>query len=94
MVIGCLAELMAACPAAIDPYFEHFFKVLVQNSKVNDGQMVRNVSYGVGILCQKGAQKFEPNLMQALQMVQNMYTMTDAQDAKDNCIACIIRILD
>jgi len=29
MIIGCFAEIMAACPSAIDSYFDHFFKVLI-----------------------------------------------------------------
>jgi len=29
MVIGCLAEVMASCPAAIESYFDNFFTVLL-----------------------------------------------------------------
>lgn len=51
MVIGCLSEIMAACPAAIDKHFDPFFKVLMAHSNTTDGQMNRNVAYGIGILC-------------------------------------------
>lgn len=37
MVIGCLSEIMAACPAAINAYFDNFFKVLIQHSTTTDG---------------------------------------------------------
>lgn len=37
MVIGCLSEVMASCPAAIDQYFDHFFKVLIEHSTTTDG---------------------------------------------------------
>jgi len=94
MVIGCLSEIMASCPAAIDQYFDHFYKVLIQHSNGTDGELNRNISYGIGILCKNAPQRFEPILQEALAAVQRMHTASDAQDAKDNCIASIIRILD
>jgi len=94
MIIGCFAEIMAACPSAIDAYFDHFYKVLTQHSNTTDGQMIRNVSYGFGILCKNQPTKFKAVLQDTLQVVQSMHGLCDAQDAKDNCIACIIRILD
>lgn len=53
MVIGCLGEIMNACPSATNNYFEHFFKIILQHCQTSDGQMNRNCSYSIGILCSK-----------------------------------------
>lgn len=51
MVIGCLSEIMNNCPSSITSYFDHFFKVIMQHCQTTDGQMNRNCSYSIGILC-------------------------------------------
>lgn len=94
MVIGCLSEIMNNCPSAINSYFDEFFKVIMQHSGGTDGQMNRNCSYSIGILCQKAPEKFKQHLKQAMDAVQLMHTKSDAADAKDNCVATLIRILD
>lgn len=94
MIIGCLSEIMNNCPSAITNYFDHFWKVIMQHCTTTDGQMNRNCSYAIGILCQKAPAQFKPVMQQAMAAVQNMHQNSEAQDAKDNCVACLIRILD
>ena len=53
MAIGCLGEVLKACPAAIAAYFNDFLQVLLKHSQNPDGQLTRNVSYAFGILAEK-----------------------------------------
>ena len=95
MVIGCLAETFNSSPSAITTYFDDFMQVLIKHSVTADGSMNRNVSYGLGILADKApTQLFEPHLETAMNCVKNMYTASQEDDAKDNCIACLVRILE
>lgn len=73
MVIGCISEVMNNCPSAINAYFENFFKVIMAQCTGTDGQMNRNCSYAIGILCQKCPEKFRANIKQAMDAVQMMH---------------------
>ena len=78
MMIGCLAEIMNSCPASINAYFDHFFKIILQHCTGTDAQMNRNCSYGFGILAQKAPEKFRLHLKQAMDAVQLMHQNSDA----------------
>jgi type II secretory pathway component PulF len=56
--------------------------------------MNRNCSYALGILAQKAPDQFKNYLNPAMQAVKNMHSLSDAQDAKDNCVATLVRILE
>jgi hypothetical protein len=95
MVIGCLAEVFNNCPSAIAAYFGDFMGVLIKHSTTEDGSMNRNVSYGIGIFADKApVELFQPHLETAMTTVKTMYAATKEDDAKDNCIACLVRILE
>ena len=94
MIIGCIAEILNNCPNVIDPFYDAFFNVMMNHSNTTDGQMNRNCSYGIGILASKAPHKFIKHLPLALECIQKMHRLSDAQDAKDNCVATLIRILD
>lgn len=95
MAIGCLGEMLKNCPAAIGAYFNDFLQVLLKHSSNPDGSLTRNVSYSFGILAEKAPKEsFVPHLPTILQTVKNMHTATEPDDAKENCVATIIRIID
>ena len=95
MVIGCLAETFNQTPGALAVYFNDFMQVLLKNSTTNDGQMNRNVSYGIAICAEKATiEQFGPHLNTALETIKRMHQCTEEADAKDNCVAGIVRILD
>ena len=56
--------------------------------------MNRNCSYALGILATKAPDQFKNHLGPAMQAVKNMHSLSDAQDAKDNCVATLVRILE
>lgn len=94
MIIGCLSEVMNACPIAIQYYFEDFFKVILKHATTSDGQMNRNCSYALGILADRAPEKFLPHLGSAMMAVKMMYDASDAEDAKENCLASLCRIIE
>lgn len=94
MIIGCLSEVFNSCPIAINTYFDDYFQVIIKHSVTPDSGMNRNCSYGMGILADKAPEKFLPHLGTALMAVQMMYESSDAEDAKENCIACQCRIIE
>jgi len=95
MVIGCLAETFNQAPQAIEAYFNDYVKVLLQHSTSDNGSLNRNVAYGIGILAEKASTaQVTPHLQTLLQAVKTMYTNTPEEDAKDNCIATIVRFLE
>jgi len=95
MVIGCLTEVFNNCPSAIANYFDDFIKILIFHSNGNDASMNRNVSYSFGIMAEKASvDQFRPYLAKSLECVKKMHTASDEDDAKDNCIATITRILE
>lgn len=95
MAIGCLGEVLKACPSAINVYFNDFLSVLLKHSQNPDGQLTRNVSYSFGILAEKAPEAlFAPHLLTILQTVKNMHTACEEDAAKENCVATIIRIID
>lgn len=94
MVIGCLSEVLNSCPVAIQYYFDDYFKVILKHATTSDGQMNRNCSYALGILADKAPEQFLPHLGTAMMAVKMMYEASDADDAKENCIACLCRIIE
>jgi len=56
--------------------------------------MNRNCSYALGILAEKASDKFLPNLGSAMMAVKMMYDASDAEDAKENCLASLCRIIE
>lgn len=95
MVIGCLCEVFNQCPTAITAYFDNFMQVLLKHSVTDDGSLNRNVSYGIAVFADKApVELFGPHLQTALSAIKQMHTASAEADAKDNCIACIVRILE
>lgn len=94
MIIGCMAEVMAASPILINSYFDDFFQVILKHCTSDDSQMNRNCAYGIGILAEKCHEKFPQHLQTALSAIKTMHTNSEDKDAKDNCIASIVRILE
>lgn len=57
--------------------------------------MNRNVSYSFGILADKASQEqFKPYIVKTLECIKVMHTNSEEEDAKDNCIATITRLLE
>ena len=53
------------------------------------------MSYGLGVLADKGTEEqFGPQLTTVLDTVKAMHTNTKEDDAKDNCVACVVRIVE
>ena len=95
MAIGTLGETFNQCPSAISVYFNDFIQVLIRSSTTDNSSLNRNVSYGIGICADKAQpEQFEPHLQTALQAIKQMHMSSDDEAAKDNCIACIVRILE
>jgi len=95
MVIGCLAETFNQCPAALTVYFNDFMQVLFKHSTSDDGSLNRNVSYGMAICADKASpEQFLPHLANTLVAIKQMHTASEEPDAKDNCLAAIVRILE
>lgn len=95
MVIGCLGETFNQCPSALSVYYNDFMQVLFKHSMGDDGQLNRNVAYGIAICADKATiEQFGPHLEQALTAIKTMHSRTEADDAKDNCLAAIVRILE
>jgi uncharacterized membrane protein len=96
MVVGCLAEIFNVCPQAIPAMFEDYIQVLMKMSVTNDGNLNRNVAYGIGVLAKRTepATVFANHVGTALSMTKMMYAASEEQDAKDNCMMCMLKILD
>ena len=94
MVIGCLAEVFNNCPTAISTYFDGFMQILIKHSVTTDGSMNRNVSYAMGILAVEAPDKFAPHVDTVMTCIKNMHTASEEEDAKDNCIASLVRIIE
>lgn len=95
MVIGCLGETFNQCPASMTVYFADFYQVLLKHSVSNDGSLVRNVAYAIAVCADKAPlDVFGPHLETSMQAIKNMYEAVAEQDAKDNCVACLVRILE
>ena len=95
MIIGCLSETFNQCPSAITYYFNEFMQTLMSHSTTDDGSLNRNVAYGIAIIADKApVEMFGPHLGTAMQAIKNMHQASLEEDAKDNCIACIVRILE
>lgn len=95
MVIGCLGETFNQCPASMTVYFDDFYQVLLKHSVSSDGSLNRNVSYAIAICADKAPiEVFGPHLQTAMQAIKNMHQASEEDDAKDNCIACLVRILE
>lgn len=95
MVIGCLAEVFNSCAAAIEPYFDTFYQLLIKFSVTDEGSLNRNVAYGIGVLARKAPPAlFEQHVGTALQMVSAMYQASAEQDAKDNCMSAMLKMLE
>jgi|LakMenE01Jun11ns_1017448.scaffolds.fasta_scaffold7360268_1 hypothetical protein len=56
--------------------------------------MNRNCSYALGILAEKAPEKFKSHVKTACMAVNMMHEASDSEDAKDNCIACLCRIVE
>jgi hypothetical protein len=76
--------------------FEDYIKVLMKMSVTNDGNLNRNVAYGIGVLAKRTepATLFANHVGTALSMTKMMYAASEEQDAKDNCMMCMLKILD
>lgn len=95
MVIGCLAETFNQCPDALQVYFNDFMQVLTKHSSSKDGSLNRNVSYGFAICADKASQEqFMPHLQGTFQAIRAMHLASEEDDAKDNCLAAFVRILE
>ena len=95
MVIGCLAETFNQCPSALNVYFPDFMQVLFKHSTSDDGQLNRNVAYSFAICADKSTiEQFGPHFEQALTAIKTMHSRTQADDAKDNCLAALVKILE
>ena len=69
-------------------------KVLIKHSVTGDGSMNRNVSYAMGILAVKAPDQFAPHVNTIMTCIKEMHTASEEADAKDNCIACLVRIIE
>jgi len=96
MVVGCLAEIFNVCPVAIPAMFEDYFQVLMKMCGTDDGQMNRNVAYGIGVLAKRTepAATFANHVGTSLTITRLMYQNSQEEDAKDNCMMCMLKILD
>ena len=95
MVVGCLAETFNQCPSSMTVYFNDFFSVLLKHSKSKDSSLNRNVAYAIAVCAEKATNEiFVPHLQAAMQAIKKMHKASAEEDAKDNCIACFVRILE
>lgn len=95
MVIGALSETFNQCPVAITSYFAEFLQVLFKNANTTDSSLNRNVAYGMAIVSEKAPiNMFAPHLASVMQAIKTMHTASEDDDAKDNCTAAIVRILE
>jgi hypothetical protein len=63
-------------------------------SCTEDGSLNRNVAYALGVLAKKAPSKiFENHTGSAVQMLQLMWNNSDEDDAKDNCMCGLLKIL-
>ena len=76
-------------------YFGDFFQVLLKHSAGSDGSLNRNVAYAIAVCADKApAEVFLPHMSTAMQAIRNMHQASAEDDAKDNCIACFVRIME
>lgn len=95
MVIGALSETFNQCPCAITSYFNEFMQVLFKNANTTDSSLNRNVAYGMAIVSDKApTEMFVPHLSSVMTAIKTMHTASEDDDAKDNCTAAIVRILE
>jgi hypothetical protein len=93
MVIGCLAETMNACTAAIPIYFNDFLSILLKNCRTTDSGLNRNISYAIGILAQHSGPMLGQHIPACLEALNTMYAASEEQDAKDNIVSASCRLM-
>lgn len=95
MVIGALAEVFNSCPGQIGEYFENYYQLLMKFSTTENASLNRNVAYGIGVLAKKApAEAFKAHIGTALKMTSAMFQASDADDAKDNCMITMLKMID
>lgn len=69
--------------------------MLLKHSKSKDSSLNRNVAYAIAVCAEKATtETFVPQLQAAMQAIKKMHKASAEEDAKDNCIACFVRILE
>ena len=95
MVIGCLGETFNQVPSSMATYFNDYIQVLMKHSQTSDGSLNRNVAYSFAICADKASpEQFLPHMQAVMQAIRSMYQASAEQDAKDNCLAGFVRILE
>lgn len=93
MVVGCLAETLNACTAAIPVYFSDFLSILMKNCRTTDSGLNRNISYAIGILAQHSGPMLGQHIPACLEALNTMYAASEEQDAKDNIVSASCRLM-
>lgn len=52
MIIGCVAEVFAACESVVPEYYQEFLAFLTANANTTDSKINRNIAYAIGVLAE------------------------------------------